>query len=209
MRNCLIAGLIVTLAPLAAQAGPRIVALGDSLTAGYGLPEDQGLVPQLSRWLANHGHPAQIVNAGVSGDTTAGGRARLAWSLAEGADAMIVALGGNDMLRGLPAEEARANLDAILTEAQSRALPVLLAGHAAPGNFGPDWQAGYNALYPELAARHNAILLPDLLAPIRALPEAVRSGAMQADGLHPSADGVARVVEALGPKVLELMERIE
>lgn len=192
----------------------QVVALGDSLTAGYGLPEDQGLTVQLGRWLDDHGSPARIINAGLSGDTTGGARARLAWALDDpaldgGADALIVALGGNDMLRGLPPEEARANLDAILSEADARGLPVLLAGHQAPGNFGAAWQAGYRALYPDLAEAHGAILLPDLLAPIRALPDAERGAAMQGDGLHPSASGVALVVGALGPAVQELLERVD
>lgn len=192
--------------PLAAFAAePRVIALGDSLTAGYGLPAEDGLVAQLTRWLAAHGAAVAVVNAGVSGDTTAGGRARLDWALAEGGDALIVALGGNDMLRGLPPEEARANLDAILSEAGRRGLPVLLAGHSAPANFGPDWQAGYDAIWPDLAAAHGAVLLPDLLAPIRAAAD--RGPLMQADGLHPSAEGVALVVEALGPKVLELLDK--
>lgn len=212
MRNRLIAGLIVALWPLIAPAqetGPRIVALGDSLTAGYGLAADEGLVPQLNAWLAAQGSTAQVINAGVSGDTTAGGRARLAWALGDGADALIVALGGNDILRGLPPEEARANLAAILGEARARDLPVLLAGHRAPGNFGPEWQAGYNALYPTLAEDYDAVLMADLLAPIRALDDTARAEALQADGLHPSAAGVALIVGALGPKTLELMERIK
>lgn len=203
--------LIVAALPVAVWAGevPQVIALGDSLTAGYGLPEADGLVAQLNRWLADHGASAVVINAGVSGDTTAGGRARLDWALGAGGDALIVALGGNDLLRGLPPEAARANLDAILTEADRRGLPVLLAGHQAPGNFGPDWQAGYDAIWPDLAAAHHAVLVPDLLAPIRAADPLTRAGLMQDDGIHPSAAGVAKVVEALGPKVLDLVERLE
>ncbi len=201
--------MLAMASPALAGDPPRVVALGDSLTAGYGLPEADGLVPQLTRWLADHGHQAIVVNAGVSGDTTAGGLARLDWALGEGGDALIVALGGNDLLRGLPPEEARANLAAILTQAQERGLPVLLAGHSAPSNFGPDWQAGYDAIWPDLAAAHGAVLLPDLLAPIRAADPATRAGLMQEDGIHPSAAGVALVVDALGPKVVELLENVK
>lgn len=210
-RRVLRNALIVAVLPVAVWAGDpaRVIALGDSLTAGYGLPEADGLVPQLNRWLADHGAAAVVVNAGVSGDTTAGGWARLDWALGEGGDALIVALGGNDILRGLPPEEARANLDAILAEAGRRGLPVLLAGHQAPGNFGPDWQAGYDAIWPDLATAHHAVLVPDLLAPIRATPLAERGALMQDDGIHPSAAGVAKVVAALGPKVLELMGKVQ
>ncbi|RMD46550.1 MAG: arylesterase, partial [Alphaproteobacteria bacterium] len=124
----------------------RVVALGDSLTQGYGLPAGQGFVPQLERWLRERGHDVELVNAGVSGDTTAGGRARIGWTLAGGADALIVALGGNDVLRGLPPEEARANLEAILAEAEARGIPVLLIGIDAPGNYGPDYERAFEAI---------------------------------------------------------------
>jgi acyl-CoA thioesterase-1 len=187
-----------------------VVALGDSLTAGYGLPDGEGLVPQLQAWLAAAGQEVVIVNAGVSGDTTAGGRARLDWSLTPDTDALIVALGGNDMLRGIDPAEARANLDAILATATARGLPVLLVGLAAPGNYGPDYKAAFDAAYAELAAEHGALLLPDLFAPFRA--EAADPAALaryfQPDGIHPSREGVARIVAALGPQVIALLARI-
>lgn len=187
----------------------RIVALGDSLTQGYGLAPEDGLVPQLRRWLAAHGVEAEVVNAGVSGDTTAGGAARVEWTLAGGADALIVALGGNDMLRGLDPAAARENLEKILAAADRAGVPVLLIGIAAPANYGPDYKAAFDAIWPELAAAHGALLVPDLLAPLRAAQAAGQAmeRLMQPDGLHPSAEGVRRIVEAIGPVVMALVER--
>jgi acyl-CoA thioesterase-1 len=186
------------------------VALGDSLTAGYGLAEGDGLVPQLQDWLSVAGREVVIVNAGVSGDTTAGGLARLDWSLTPDTDALIVALGGNDMLRGLAPAAARANLDAILAAATARGLPVLLAGLAAPGNYGPDYKAAFDAAYAELAAEHGALLVPDLFAPLRAEASdpAALARLFQPDGIHPSRLGVEKIVAALGPQVIALLARI-
>jgi len=187
----------------AAVAGPRIVAIGDSLTAGYGLPAGEGFVPQLDAWLAAHGHAgAEVVDMGVSGDTTAGGRARLDWALADGADAVIVALGGNDMLRGIMPEASRANLEAMLQALDARGMPVLLVGMQAPMNFGPDYKADFDAMYPELAARHDALLYPFFLEGLVGVP-----ALFQDDGLHPNAEGVARMVERIGPSVIALIGR--
>ena len=180
-----------------------MVALGDSLTHGYGLPPEEGFVPQLDAWLDEHGAPeVEVVNAGVSGDTTAGGLSRFDWSVSEGADAMIVALGGNDLLRGIDPETSRANLDAILDKADAMGLPVLLSGMQAPLNYGPDYKEAFDAMYPDLAEKHGALLDPSFLAGV----EEDRS-LWQADGLHPNAEGVAVIVERIGPKVLELVER--
>jgi len=189
----------------------QLVALGDSLTQGYGLMPGEGLVPQLQAWLAAHGAEVSILNAGVSGDTTSGGRARLDWSLEPGTDAVMIELGGNDMLRGLPPAQARANLEAMLAEVTAKGLPVLLVGLKAPGNYGPDYQAQFDAIWPELAAKYHAVVLDDLLAPIAALPPEERAarGLMQADGIHPSAAGVPLVVAALGPKVLDLIAEVK
>ncbi|MCE5974462.1 arylesterase [Sinirhodobacter sp. WL0062] len=198
-------------APLPAAAAPlTVLALGDSLTQGYGLAPDEGLVPALGRWLEANGAEVELINAGVSGDTTAGGRARVAWSLTPEVDAVIVELGGNDLLRGLPPEEARANLDAILAEVSGRGLPALLVGLPAPGNYGPRYKADFDAIWPELAAKYDAVLLPDLLAPIAELPPKDRAGRnlMQDDNIHPAPAGVALVIEALGPKVLELLAKV-
>ena len=202
MRN-LVAGLMFLALPALADAQEvRIVALGDSLTHGYGLPEDEGFVPQLEAWLHGNGAPwARVINAGVSGDTTAGGLARLDWSLSDGADALIVALGGNDLLRGIDPAASRANLEAILQEAEDRDLPVLLSGMRAPGNYGREFQDAFNAMYPELADAYGARLDPFFLAGV----EADRS-LWQSDGIHPNAEGVAVIVERIGPMVRNLAE---
>ncbi|MDP1667964.1 arylesterase [Phaeovulum sp.] len=208
MRN--LAAVTILLATPAFAASLQLVALGDSLTAGYGLPPQEGLVPQLQAWLAAAGADVVVLNAGVSGDTTAGGLARLDWSLAGGADALMVALGGNDLLRGLPPAQSRANLDAILTDAGKRGLPVLLVGLPAPSNYGPEFKTEFDAIFPDLAAAYGTVMLPNLLAPIMDLPLQTRSARalMQADGLHPSAEGVKLVIAELGPKVLELLARV-
>ncbi len=200
---------MIALAPPAA-AGPLVIAaLGDSLTQGYGLPEDQGFVPQLEAWLAARGAEVRVLNAGVSGDTTAGGLSRIGWTLTPEVAGLIVALGGNDLLRGIDPAVSRKNLDGILAAAGAAGIPVLLVGLPAPGNYGPEFKAAFEAMYPELAAAHGALWHPDFLAGLRA---AVEAGAnpvalMQPDGLHPSAEGVRRIVEDLGPAVLDLVER--
>jgi acyl-CoA thioesterase-1 len=185
-----------------------VVALGDSLTAGYGLEPFEGLVPQLQAWLRVQGQDVTILNAGVSGDTTAGGLARLDWSLTPDTDALIVTLGGNDMLRGLPPSEARANLEAILQKAQGRNLPVLLVGLAAPGNYGPDYKTEFDALYPALAEQYGALLVPNLFAPLVGDDPAAAAGFFQPDGIHPNAEGVAMIVDGVGPMLLKLMEKV-
>jgi len=209
-RNLALAALL--LVPLAAGAAPKdLVAFGDSLTAGYGLAPEEGFVPQLQRWLDARGEEVTVQNAGVSGDTTAGGLARIDWTLAAPVDAMIITLGGNDLLRGIPPQEARANLDAILTRADDKGIPVLLVPMQAPGNYGPDYKADFDAIYAGLAESHGALLAEPFLAPILALPDRQQALAdyVQPDGIHPNAAGVALVVEALGPKVLELLARAE
>lgn len=187
-----------------------IAALGDSLTQGYGLVPEDGLVPQLSRWLADEGADVTMINAGVSGDTTAGGAARIGWTLTEDVDALIVALGGNDVLRGVAPSEARANLDTILAETTSRGLPVLLIGISAPGNYGPDYKAEFEAIYPDLAEEYDTLLFADMLAPIASQGTgAALAEFMQGDAIHPNAEGVALIVEAIGPEVLNLVERVD
>ena len=203
-------GLATGAAPAAADP-TRLVAMGDSLTQGFGLPQGEGLVPQLQAWLAARGHEVVVINAGVSGDTTAGGVSRLDWTLADRPQAMIVALGGNDLLRGIDPRATRANLDAILTRLGEEEIPALLVGLPAPGNFGPDWQASFAAIFPELAQEHGTLLHPDMLAPLMAAIEGGASpGALvQPDGIHPSAAGVALIVEAMGPEVERLIARAE
>lgn len=193
----------------AASAKPAtLVALGDSLTAGYGLAQEDGFVPRLQAWLVAHGADVTVLNAGVSGDTTAGGLARLDWTLTPEVDAMIVTLGGNDLLRGLDPANSRANLDAIMAGAAARALPVLLVGMRAPGNYGPDYKAAFDAIYPELAAQYGALLAQDFFAGLGAQDPTNLAHYMQPDGIHPNAAGVLKIVEALGPQVLDLLTRV-
>lgn len=197
MRNAAAAFFFVT---LPAWAEPvTLVALGDSLTAGYGLPPEQGLVPQLQDWLTAQAQDVVVVNAGVSGDTTAGGLSRLDWSLTPDTDALMVTLGGNDMLRGLPPAEARANLAAILQGAKAKNLPVLLVGMQAPGNYGQAYKDEFDALYPELAAEYGATLFPYFFEGLGSTDPAALRPYMQDDGIHPNAEGVGKIVAALGP----------
>ncbi|WP_304616398.1 arylesterase [Paracoccus sp. (in: a-proteobacteria)] len=194
--------------PVAAE--PLVLtALGDSLTQGYGLPQDEGFVPVLQDWLTDRGHDVTVINAGVSGDTTAGGAARIDWTLAEAPDAMIVALGGNDLLRGIDPAASRANLDAILTATGAAGVPVLLAGLPAPGNYGPDFRRDFEAMYVDLAQEHDAILVPDFLGPLgeKATQGLSIADLMQDDRIHPNAEGVRQIVAAIGPEVERLLDR--
>jgi acyl-CoA thioesterase-1 len=205
-------GIVATLALAGAAAAEEVViaALGDSLTQGYGLPPEEGFVPTLERWLQARGHDVRLINAGVSGDTTAGGLSRVDWTLTDEVDGLIVALGGNDMLRGIAPEVARENLDGILRAAGEQGVPVLLAGLEAPGNYGPEYERAFEAMYPDLAERHGALLHENFLGALDAAREegAPLSDLMQADGLHPTARGVERIVADIGPRVEALIDRI-
>lgn len=200
--------LALAAAPVAAAEPLELVALGDSLTQGYGLPEGDGLVPQLQAWLTAQGADVRVVNAGVSGDTTAGGLSRVGWSLTPETDALMVILGGNDLLRGIPPAEVRANLDGILTEARGRGLPVLLVPMQATMNYGADYKTAFDALYAELAAKHGAQLGQPYFAALGEANPAAMAQYMQPDGIHPSKDGVARIVTVLGPQVLTLLATV-
>lgn len=196
----------------AAQAEEVVIAaLGDSLTQGYGLPAEEGFVPQLQAWLDAEGVEAKIVNAGVSGDTTAGGRARVDWTLTPEVDAMIVTLGGNDMLRGLDPAQARGNIDDILAAAKRAEVEVLLVGMSAPGNYGAGYKADFEALYPDLAEAHGTQFYPDFFTGLLAEEKGAASARsetvqryFQGDGIHPNAEGVALIVDDIGPAVAEL-----
>lgn len=187
-----------------------IAALGDSLTQGYGLVLEDGFVPQLETWLQMQGADVRIVNAGVSGDTTAGGLSRVGWTLTDDVDVMIVALGGNDLLRAIPPEASRANLDGILKAAGARGVPVLLIGLQAPGNYGPEYKAAFDAMYPELAEAYGALHVENFLGALQT--EADQGAAlrdfMQSDGIHPNTAGVAKIVEAIGPEVKALIAQL-
>ena len=201
---------VLLLAGRVAAADPvTILALGDSLTAGYGLAPEQGFVPQLQDWLGAQGQDVVVLNGGVSGDTTAAALARLDWALSPEVDAMIVTLGGNDVLRGLDPGEAKANLDAILSRADALGLPVLLVGMQAAGNYGQGYKTAFDGMYPALAEAHGALLAPSFFAGLGAGgdPAAAR-GLMQADGLHPNPDGVKKIVAALGPYVEQLIQKV-
>ncbi|HHB80461.1 MAG TPA: arylesterase, partial [Aliiroseovarius sp.] len=197
--------LMVTAA--SARAETVILAFGDSLTQGYGLSPDQGFVGQLQTWLSDAGGDVRLINGGVSGDTTAGGAARIAWSLTDEVNAVIVELGGNDMLRGLPPQEASENLRAILDQISARGLPVLLVGLPAPANFGAQYQHDFAAIYPALAEEYGVMLYPDFLQAlhIEENRETVMRNLMQGDGIHQNAEGVARIVAAIGPEVQALV----
>lgn len=198
----------VAIAPLTASAETVIAALGDSLTQGYGLPPEDGMVPQLEAWLNTEGLEARVINAGVSGDTTAGGLSRVSWTLADNPDAMIVALGGNDLLRGIAPEETRANLTGILDAAAKAGVPVLLIGIEAPGNYGPDYKAAFDAIYPDLAERDGVTAGPAVFSAFDGMDIETRRSFVQPDGIHPSAEGVARIIDVLGPAVLSFAQEI-
>lgn len=187
-----------------------LLAFGDSLTQGYGLTQADGFVPTLENWLRAQGADVNVINAGVSGDTTAGGAARIAWSLTPEIDAVLVALGGNDLLRGIEPAETKANLDAILTEITARSLPALLVGMEATGNFGAAYKAEFDALYPALAETHGVPLFAQFLQGLvdAGDRQAVLRDYLQPDATHPNAEGVKLIVEAIGPSVLGLVERV-
>lgn len=194
----------------AAQADPvEVLALGDSLTAGYGLIDQNGFVPKMRVWLEEQGLDVRLVNAGVSGDTTAGGLSRVEWSLTPATEAVIVALGGNDLLRGIDPAVSRANLEGILKIARDKGLDVLIVGMEAPGNYGPDYKAEFDAMYPELAETYDALYFPRFfegLYTVGDTPADLRD-VMQLDGIHPNAKGVDLIVEAMGPAVADLVRR--
>ncbi len=186
-----------------------LLAFGDSLTQGYGLDPEDGFVSQLQSWLVAQGAEVEVINGGVSGDTTAGGAARIAWSLTVDIDAVIVALGGNDLLRGIDPAETRANLDTILTVIDAAGLPALLVGMEATGNFGTAYKEDFDRLYPELAEAHDVSYFPQFLQGLVELDDRAQAlrDYLQDDGIHPNAEGVALIVARMGPAVLVLINR--
>lgn len=188
----------------AAAAGPRLLMLGDSLVQGYGLPADEALPVQLQAALHADGRDdVTVINAGVSGDTTAGGVARVDWLLGDNPDAVIVVLGGNDGLRGIDPAETRRNLDILLARLARADLPVLLTGMLAPPNLGRSYGEAFNPIYPELADQHGAVLFPFIL-----LDVATVAALNQADGIHPNGDGVAVIVRNMLPFVKQLLAQV-
>ena len=212
LRN-LGAAIVMAGAALAGAAAAETVtlaALGDSLTQGYGLLPEEGFVPQLEAWLRAEGADVTLINAGVSGDTTAGGLARAGWTLSPEVDAMIVALGGNDMLRGIDPATSRENLRGILEAAQAAGVAVLLVGMEALSNYGPEYKAAFDGMYPELAQDFGVALYPSFFQALlrEGSLEAARAKYLQPDAIHPNAAGVARIVADMGPAVLALVESV-
>ncbi len=199
--NLLVA--VILLWSVAAAAEPvRILALGDSLTAGYGLARSASFPARLAHALGAGGRAVEVINAGVSGDTTAGGLARLEWALAELPDVVILELGANDGLRGLEPASTSANLDAMLTRLAAARVAVLLAGMKAPPNLGSEYSTKFDAIFPRLARKHGVAFYPFFLDGVAARPEL-----NQEDGIHPNALGVAVIVERILPHVKALIAR--
>ena len=200
-------GCIAAAAPaarLAAADRPMtIVALGDSLAAGFGLAAKDAFPAKLQAALAAKGIAATIVDAGVSGDTASGGLARLAWSVPDDADGVIVELGANDALRGIDPAVPRKALDAILRRLKGRGIPVLLCGMLSPPNLGADYARAFNAIYPDLARTYDTVFYPFFLDGV-----VTNRQLIQGDGLHPTAAGVDAIVANVLPKVVELTARI-
>lgn len=186
----------------AEAAARKLLVLGDSLGAGFGLPAGQGFAVRLEAALRGRGHDIRVMNGSISGDTTAGGRARLGWALSSKPDFVIVELGGNDGLRGLDPARTRANLRAILERLKEKKIPVLLAGMKAPRNLGPEYERVFNSAYPELARQYGALLYPFFLEGV-ALDPALN----QPDLIHPNAAGVAAIVKRILPFVERLVGR--
>lgn len=190
-------------APVPADA-PLVIAFGDSLYAGYQLGPNEGLAPQLQAALVAAGTPARVQNAGVSGDTTAAGRARLSFVLDNAATKpalVVLGLGGNDMLRGIGASETRANLTAMMEELKRRDIDVVLTGMLAAPNLGADYGRAFNAIFPDLAKRYDAGLYPFILDKVLTQP-----GLMLPDGVHPKAEGVTIMAQGIAPLVAERLD---
>jgi acyl-CoA thioesterase-1 len=181
-------------------APPRILAFGDSLVAGYGLPADDAFPVRLQAKLMSDGHAVQIINGGVSGDTSAGGLARLDWALADKPDLVLVEFGANDALRGTDPKVTAANLDRILARIAASGAKILFVGMKAPANWGRQYQDEFDALYPALAAKYHVALYPFFLDGV-----ATDATLNQADGLHPNPRGIAVIVDRIAPYVERLL----
>ncbi len=187
-----------------ARAEPiTVMALGDSLTAGYGLAPGEGFPAQLEAALIERGYDVRVLDAGVSGDTSSGGLARLDWSMDPATDAVIVELGANDALRGIDPSVTRASLDGIMSNLSERGLPVLLAGMIAPPNMGEAYGEAFNPIYADLAETYDSVLYPFFLDGVASVPELNLS-----DGIHPTAEGIALIVERIMPYVEDLLSRV-
>ncbi len=203
-RLAALATVLFTLTSAPVVAEPvRLVVLGDSLTAGYGLPPGAGFPAKLEAALRERGRDVTVIDAGVSGDTTAGGLSRLDWSVGTDAQAVIVELGGNDMLRGIDPARTQENLNQIVARLSDRGLPVLVAGMIAPRNLGEDYARAFDALFPAIAERHDALFYPFFLDGVAADP-----ALNLPDGIHPNEAGVDIIVERILPAVVQLLDRV-
>jgi len=204
----IVAALLAGIVPAVAQAADRpvrILALGDSLTEGYGLPPGDDFPNVLEHALKAKGLNVTIINGGISGDTSAGGRARLDWSLGDeknGPDAAIVELGANDGLRGLPVPEMQKNLDEIVARMKARHIPVLLTGMKSPRNYGEAYAKDFDAVFPRLAKKYDVLFYPFFLDGV-----VLNANLLQADGLHPNPKGVDVIVKSITPMVMRLVEQ--
>lgn len=191
-------------ASAASAQAATIVALGDSLTAGYGLRPEQNFPAQLEAHLKTLGKDVTLINGGISGDTTAGGKSRLDWVLEQQPQIVIVALGGNDMLRGVEPTLTHGNLDSILHTLTQKNIVVILAGMKSAMNMGPHYAAQFNKIYPNLAKKYGVIHYPFFLEGVARKPDL-----NLADGIHPNAAGIAVMVEGITPHVLEALEKLD
>ncbi|MGX9147391.1 arylesterase [Mesorhizobium sp. 128a] len=208
-KHSIVAGLILFLTLCGAISSARaetftIVGFGDSLMAGFGLGPGEGFTDKLQAALRAKGRDVSVANAGVSGDTTSGGLARLDWSVPDGTKLVILELGANDMLRGVSPNIAEKNLDEMLAKLKARKIAVLLAGMRAAPNLGADYQTAFDAIYPKLAAKYDVPLYPFFLDGV-----AGESGFQLEDGLHPNAKGVDRMVERILPTVEKAIAAVE
>ena len=194
---------VVSAATPGADRPVRIVVLGDSLSAGYGLPADAAFPPKLGQALKNKGITADVANAGVSGDTASGGLGRLDWSVPEGTEAVILELGANDALRGVDPKVTLAALEAIVQRLKARRIAILLAGMQAPRNMGSDYVRAFDVIFPSLASAHGLVFYPFFLDGVAADPKLNLP-----DGLHPTAAGIDVIVKKIMPKVEELIARV-
>ena len=181
-----------------------VLVLGDSLTTGYGLEQDESFPVQLEERLRSAGYDVNVINAGVSGDTTAGGLARIEWALADQPDIVIVALGANDALRGLDPTQVYKNLNALLTQLSTAGCRVILAGMLAPRNLGPEYYARFDQIYPDLAKRFNLLFYPFFLEGVATNPRL-----NQTDGVHPNLAGVRVIVAGIQPLVVIALDEIK
>jgi acyl-CoA thioesterase I len=203
LYNCLL--LVAAAAAYAAPAGQplRIVVFGDSLVAGFQLKSADAFPAQLERALEARGHMVEVINAGVSGDTTAAGLERLTWSIPEQTDAVILELGANDALRGLDPNKAKSNLEQMIVAIKATGAEVLLAGMLAPPNLGQDYTHAFDAIFPALAKKYGLLLYPFFLEGV-----AMHASLNLSDGLHPNGQGVAEITKNILPSVEQLIERV-